>query len=186
MNDEYCDCDDEECFVYQGEQCDIHIVGEIDAACSQRVPALLYSLDVDEATGDSPIELHLDSPGGCPFSAFHIVDMISSLGHSVIGFGKGRVASAALPIFAACDYRVCGKNTVFLTHSCRGSLDGANMDDLKSHQELIGKLNYMTARILGEKTEKDLEWWLSKIESNQEFYFFAEEALEWGLVHEVV
>ncbi len=176
---------EEDCFIHVGSEADIHVIGLINESCAQCLPVMLKEMDTDPDVGDSPIELHIDSGGGCPFYAFHISDVIRDMTHGTIGFGRGIVASAALPIFCSCGYRVCGRNTVFMTHSCSSSLENAGVGDIRAHHELIDRLNHMMAWCISNTSEQDLEWWLKKIDGNKDFYFYADEALEWGVVHEV-
>ena len=96
----------------------------------------------------------------------------------------GIVASAAVLVFSAFEDRFAAPNTMFMVHEvAMGPTEGMNRTDVKNLEEMFGQLTDRYIDILVNITNKNKKEWEQLLE--EETYFFADEAKEWGLVTEV-
>jgi len=75
------------------EQRVVFLWGELDHDAAGRLAAELMTLD---ATGDEPVHLHVDSPGGTLEAAFSVMDVIDLLGVDVVATCVGQAAGPAV------------------------------------------------------------------------------------------
>lgn len=75
------------------EQRVVFLWGPLDSAAAGHLAAELMTLD---ATGDDPVHLHVDSPGGSLEAALSIIDVIDLLGVDVVATCVGQAAGTAL------------------------------------------------------------------------------------------
>lgn len=131
------------------------------------------------------IHIFINSPGGSVTAGLAIADQITkarNFGCKVTAHASGIVASAAVPIFAACDVRIAGEGTVFMVHeaSLWKYLAEEKVKDLRAQvamMELLEK-NYIGKLVRHSKLTYD-EW---KAMEGQISYFTAEEAKRYGIV----
>ena len=74
--------------------------------------ALSFKLKID----DIPIYLHINSYGGCVFSAFNIIDVIQGCSIPIYSVIEGCAASAATLMSVVCDKKYIRKNAYMLIH----------------------------------------------------------------------
>lgn len=74
--------------------------------------ALSFKLKID----DIPIYLHINSYGGCVFSAFNIIDVIQGCSIPIYSIIEGCAASAATLMSVVCDKKYIRKNSYMLIH----------------------------------------------------------------------
>jgi ATP-dependent protease ClpP protease subunit len=74
--------------------------------------ALSFKLKID----DIPIYLHINSYGGCVFSAFNIIDVIQGCSIPIYSIIEGCAASAATLMSVVCDKKYIRKNAYMLIH----------------------------------------------------------------------
>lgn len=95
---------------------------------------------------DIPIHLHLNSNGGCIFSAFSIIDVIKGCRVPVYSIIEGSAASAATLISVTCARRFMRQNAYMLIHqlssSCWGKMNEiedeySNLTELMAHIKRI-------------------------------------------------
>ena len=74
--------------------------------------ALSFKMKID----DIPIYLHINSYGGCVFSAFNIIDVIESCSVPIYSIVEGCAASAGTLMSVVCDKKFIRKNSYMLIH----------------------------------------------------------------------
>tara|TARA_Y200000002_G_scaffold381408_1_gene395377 strand:+ start:463 stop:1161 length:699 start_codon:yes stop_codon:yes gene_type:complete len=74
--------------------------------------ALSFKMRID----DIPIYLHINSYGGCVFSAFNIIDVIESCSVPIYSIVEGCAASAGTLMSIVCDKKYIRKNSYMLIH----------------------------------------------------------------------
>jgi len=135
-------------------------------------------------------ELHLfiNSPGGDAFSGLALADEIERaerMGFKITAHASGIIASAAVPVFAVCEYRIAAPGTIFMVHEA--SLwkwpGQETASDIRAQNELMELLRDRYMDKLISNSNLTLEKW-SELE-RKTTWFSAETALEWGLVHEI-
>jgi ATP-dependent Clp protease protease subunit len=156
--------------------------GEIDQELSAKVISQLLVLN---AESHDPIRVIITSQGGHVDSGFAVHDMMHFIESPVIAIGAGWVASIAVPILFGADKenRYSLPNTRFLIHQPSGGAGGQASDIRIEAQEIIKirtRINGMISRETGQPVEKVAK------DSDRNFWMTAEEALEYGLVKEIV
>ena len=134
------------------------------------------------------VDLFINSPGGDAFSGLALADQIERAqrrGFRITAHASGIVASAAVPVFAVCDYRNAAPGTIFMVHEAAlWKWPGRETaSDISSQNELMGLLRdrYINKLTTHTKLAKD-KW--EQLE-HKTTWFSAEKALEWGLVDKI-
>jgi ATP-dependent Clp protease protease subunit len=134
------------------------------------------------------VNLFINSPGGDAFSGLALADQIERAkrkGFHVTAHASGVVASAAVPVFAVCDYRLAAPGTIFMVHEA--SLwkwpGRETASDIRSQNELMLLLRERYIGKLAAYSKLDKETW-EKLESKTT-WFSVEKAMNWGLVDKI-
>ena len=117
------------------------------------------------------IYLHINSYGGCLFSAFSVIDTIKNSRVPIVSIVEGNAASAATMISMVCNKRYITQNSFMLIHQLSSASSG-NFEALKDDflndtklMELIYKL-YRENTTMSEKEIKNVLkrdiWWTSE------------------------
>lgn len=130
-----------------------------------------------------PIKLFISSPGGNVFDANIFVDVIESSVTPIWGIAMDLVASASLHIYLACHERFAYKNSAFLQHDGEIAIDNSR------------KKAKDTMRFFDEGEERLKQHILTHTNMTEEFYdsiysdefwFYAQQAKELGVVHKII
>ena len=137
----------------------------------------------DEDKALLPINLVIDSFGGCAFSALGIIDYMEKLDVPVNTICRGKAMSAgALILLSGTGTRYASKRSSIMLHQGMGTTSG-KIGDLKSTADHYTKIDIMIGEILEEYTKKPAKWWTQ--ETSHDKYFTAQEALEVGIIDEI-
>jgi len=163
-------------------------VGDDTAARLNRELGLL-------AEKPGPITLRISSNGGSVESEMSIVDAINEVqvkGCKVTGEVYGHGMSAAFMILQACDVRRMGRNAVLMVHGITSWTVG-DLRDLEAETKLLQRMQIDGANMLANRCTAPegsayctAEFWLNVLKANTAVYLFPDEALEWGMVDEVI
>jgi ATP-dependent Clp protease protease subunit len=138
-----------------------------------------------------PVTLHLSSEGGDVFAGVSIIQSIAHLraqGIRVTGLVEGQAMSMASIILMACDHRVMTKMSVLMCHGVTFWSRG----DIKNNRLEMKLIEDLTERVIdlyvarGEGIYADRAFWAKQLESSDPLYLMAPEALEAGLIDEIV
>lgn len=142
-----------------------------------------------------PITLRISSNGGSVESEMSIVDAINEAqvkGCKITGEVYGHGMSAAFMILQACDTRRMGRNAVLMVHGITSWTVG-DLRDLEAETKLLQRMQIDGANMLANRSTASVdskyctaEFWLDILKANTAIYLFPDEALEWGMVDEVV
>ena len=92
---------------------------------------------------DIPIYLHINSYGGCIFSAFNIIDTIKSCSVPIYSIIEGCAASAATLMSVVCDKKYIRKNAYMLIHQlssgCWGKMCEME-DEIENLKDFMDKI----------------------------------------------
>jgi ATP-dependent Clp protease protease subunit len=160
----------------------ILLSGEIKKELAERTIRQLLLL---EATGDEPVRIFIDSPGGDADAGYAIFDMIRFIKPPVWTIGMGLVASAAaiIQLAAPKERRVGLPNSHYLIHQPLSGIRGVATDieiHAKELDKLREKINRLIARETGtpfEQVEKD---------TDRDYWMNASEAVNYGLLSKVI
>jgi len=160
----------------------ILVSGGIDDKVAARTIAQLLILD---AENHDPIRVMITSQGGHVDSGFAIHDMLRFVESPITTIGAGWVASIAVPILfgAPKERRYSLPNTRFLLHQPSGGAGGQASDIRIEAEEILKvreRLNELIANETGQPVERVAK------DSDRNFWMDAEQALEYGLVGEII
>ena len=155
----------------------------IDDDVANLVIAQLLFLQAENP--DQDIDLYINSPGGSVTAGLAIYDTIQSLSCDVKTFCIGQCASMGAVLLGAGTQgkRFALPHSRIMIHQPWGGAQGTAADIEIQSREIV-RLRSMLNNILAYHTGKELK----KIEkdTNRDFFMGAEEAVEYGLVDQVV
>jgi ATP-dependent Clp protease, protease subunit len=157
----------------------VFLTGPLSDEVAGHVAMELMTLD---ATGDSAVQLQLESPGGELGAAMSVMDVIDTMGVPVTGVALGLVGGPAVGILAACQKRLSMPNARF--HLCEP--DASFTGDARSVERWLEHRRRQWARYcerLAAALGKPAEQVEAVLADGP--YLGADEARAMGLVHEI-
>ncbi|GCE12085.1 ATP-dependent Clp protease proteolytic subunit [Tengunoibacter tsumagoiensis] len=153
-----------------------------DMVANSVVGQLLY-LQSEDATKD--ISMYINSPGGVIYSGLAIYDTMQYLRPDVSTICMGMAMSMGAVILAAGakDKRYTLANSTILIHQPLGGAEGQATDIEITAREIL-RLRQSLYDILAKHTGQPIE--RIKQDSDRNYYLSAEQAVEYGLVDEVI
>lgn len=164
----------------------VYLTGEIDEHTGHEFIARSRTvlLNRPEEKQDDPLTVLLDSGGGDAYSMFSIIDFMESLPIKVNITARGRAMSAGAMLLAAgTGVRAAGRRTTIMVHEGFTMQQGKS-SDIKAASKHMSRIEDYCNDMLGEKTNKDSQWWQDNTKTDH--YMSAEEALELGIIDEIV
>ncbi len=160
----------------------ILLSGEVNKPLAERVVRQLLLL---EDSGDEPIRVLIDSPGGDVDAGYAIFDMMRFVKPRIYAVGMGLVASAGALILLAADKedRIGLPNSHYLIHQPLSGMRGV-ATDIEIHAREIERTRSRINKLIADETGQALE----KVEkdTDRDFWMGATEAVEYGLISRVV
>lgn len=155
----------------------------IDDNVANLITAQLLYLESQDPNKD--VYLYINSPGGSITSLFAIYDTMQFIRPDVVTVVMGLAASAASVLLAAGakGKRYAMPHARVMLHQPHGGAQG-QATDIEIQARLIVQMREQLNRILSEATGQDLE----KVtrDTERDFWLLADEALEYGLVDEIL
>lgn len=164
---------------------------EIEEFSTMRLLAELRKFCRNKAGTPIPIELHIMSPGGDIYHALAIYDALRAIektGRVVTAIVEGCAASAAaMIVMQAASRRLSYENARFLIHEARRwvFMSMEKTSDVEDEHRELQALHKIVFGILAKTTGKSREE-LDKLVLRKEVWLSAKEALEWGLIDEII
>jgi len=161
----------------------IFLAGPItEKTASIVIMRLLYLQSIKR---DQPINLYINSPGGLVDQTLAIYDTMQFLGCDVATYCIGQAASGAAIILAAGTQgqRYTLPNAKLMLHQPYSGITG-QAEDIRIQAEEVLKDKKLLNDILAKHTGQDPEKIALEIERDR--YMSAQEALEYGLVDEIL
>jgi ATP-dependent Clp protease protease subunit len=166
---------------------EIWINGDINDELIERLVVNLLAMD--ETEGDRkeprPIKVFINSHGGRLREALVAVDVMLSLNSPVETIALGNVLSAGFTLLMGGHTRKAYERSTFLFHTARTWSWGI-LPDIESNVQHIKYLVEMEAELLGKRTRWPKETWLELLESGRDRWFTTKEALEIGILTEII
>jgi ATP-dependent Clp protease protease subunit len=161
----------------------VFIGTEVNDQVANAVVAQLLFLKMEDPKKD--IHLYINSPGGYVSAGLAIYDTMLYLGCDINTYCIGQAASFGAVLLAAGTKgkRFTLPNSRIMIHQPSGGVGGTSADIALQAKEIV-KLKKRLAEILASHSSQTLEKVLA--DSERDFYMSAEEALEYGLVDEIV
>lgn len=160
----------------------ILLSGDINKTLAEKVIRQLLLL---EDSGDEPIKVFIDSPGGDADAGFAIFDMMRFVKPDVYTIGMGLVASAGAIILLASpkDKRVGLPNSHYLIHQPLSGIRGV-ATEIEIHAKELEKLRKKINKLISDETgvkegqvEKD---------TDRDYWMSADDALGYGLISKII
>ena len=138
-----------------------------------------------EASGNKPIYMFIDSPGGDADAGYGIFDMIRFIDAPVYTVGMGLVASAAALVLLAApkERRIALPNSHFLIHQPLSGIKGV-ATEIEIHAKELEKMRERINKLISEETGKPLAQ-VAK-DTDRDCWLNANEALDYGLISKIV
>lgn len=155
-------------------------IGDIDATSVDYAIKGLYLMETESKT--QPCEMFISSYGGNVYDSLALYDIMQTLRCPIHTFAYGKCMSAAPLLLAAGEpgSRWVAPHVAFMHHDWADDLEGkgSELEAAVKHNETIGKI---WTTLLAKHSNKDFRWWHHRAKKPADFYFNAEEAMEWGL-----
>tara|TARA_R110001583_G_scaffold126483_2_gene278036 strand:- start:26292 stop:26933 length:642 start_codon:yes stop_codon:yes gene_type:complete len=137
---------------------------------------------------DSSINVIINSPGGCMYEMFSVIDYMAELKKTedvlVNVTCRGYAMSAAAMILAcATGHRSTTKHSTIMLHEGSAFSLGKN-SDIQASAKHSSHMEIMANDLLEEKTKKGSIWW--KDNTRTDLFLSAEEALQLGVIDEII
>lgn len=158
--------------------------GELTEECCRNICKQLLYLKLK---GLKKINIILNSIGGEVYHALLVFNTLESLkkeGMEIRVEARGLCASMGVWILMGGTKRVASKYTRFLLHET-SSFTYGKVSEMKEGVEELERLNRMLDEILAERTKLTLDL-IEKNTRKREWWLSAEEALQYGLIEEIV
>lgn len=175
------------------------VYGEVDEEnCKIAVTGLYYYRDTgtieppkdsDEPAKNLPIDFIVSTEGGSVTDMFAVYDCMREVRKSceIHTFGAGKVMSAGILLLAGGTkgHRKVGRNCRLMLHSVSGGHYGS-LKELEVDIREVRWYQTQFAKALAKETNLDEKEIKSLFRKKTDTYFDAEQALEWGIIDEVV
>jgi len=135
---------------------------------------------------DAPIELYVQSYGGNIDEAFALHDVTRTVRCPVHTIALGMCMSAA-PFLVACGepgHRFASENCEFMLHTASLEVEGT-MNNVAGTAEAVRRRCERMDRLLAKYSNKPYRHWAKFSRACDDYYFTAEQALEWGLIDSI-
>jgi len=131
----------------------------------------------------APIEIHMNSYGGDPYSMLALYDVIQTASCQIKFFGKGAIMSAATWILCGCDERYLYPNTTVMVHA-GWEEQAATFWDFKINSEESRRLQNLLEDIYTNNSRMPKDFWTEVCK--RDLFLSAEEALALGLADKII
>ncbi len=159
-------------------------IGDIDADKVDYAIKGLYLMETESST--LPCEMFISSYGGNMYDALALYDIMNTLSCPIHTFAYGKCMSAAPLLLAAgaAGQRWVAPHVAFMHHDWADEISGkgSELAAAVKHNETIGKV---WTNLLAEHSQKDFKWWDARAKKAFDFYFSADDAVEWGLADQI-
>lgn len=161
----------------------VWFVGDID---QETVITAIKGLYLMDTISDEPCEMFISSYGGDITEAHSLYDILGTVRCPVHTFAFGKCMSAAPLLLAAGEkgQRWVAPHAEFMAHDFSTNLDGKGAD-LRSDLEWTEKINEKRLRLLAKNSSKPYTFWKRLSTKKTDFYFSADDAVEWGLADHI-
>ena len=177
---------------------DSFIIGvETDAAYPPEAARLILQQDSDLTDDEEddeelkdferrPINLYINSPGGCVYSALALINAIEYSKTPVITHALGMVMSGALYVMASGHIRKAHKYSSFMFHEIIASHPYSSLTWIKNDVKECERLQKTLEGILTSKSKFPQAKIEEVVERSKDFYFDVNVALRYKIIDEII
>lgn len=146
------------------------------------VTAKDFQASLKEIPKDRAINLRINSPGGSVFDGFAIFNMLQARREYVTAHIEGLAASMASVVMLSGFKVIISENSFVMIHNAATFTEG-DSEDLRKMADVLDKITSTISSAYQKKTGKTEEE--VKAAMDEETWFTAQEAKDWGLVDEI-
>lgn len=157
--------------------------GIIDKSVIERVVLPITSMNKKSIR---PITILINSPGGCVEDGQIVVDAILTSKAPIITVALGKAMSAAFDIFISGDKRIVYPNTILMMHAGSSRFDTQTLPQINQEADLHHRYFSRWSQWYASRTKIEQKKWHDMLSTGLNHYFFPEEAIKVGLVHEII
>lgn len=162
----------------------IHLFEDINNVSASKVIKGIQIMRRDNL--DKPIDIFINSFGGCPYSSFAVYDFIrASKDVTIRTYCCGCAMSGGSIIFMAGDERYMFENSVFMFHSVSSIAEGKVFTDIKVEYDECHKIHSQLCDVYAAGTNKTKAQW-NKLIEHKDLYYRKDKALELGIIDGIV
>lgn len=163
----------------------IFLTQDVDEESVGNVIKGMYLMENEDST--KPIELRIMSYGGDVYNMFALHDTTRTLRSPIHTIGLGNVQSAAVLLIACGEkgQRWAGENTTFMVHVPSWSKDYTTQHNHAIDVKESERLWERWYNLMGVYTKKPYKFWRKLCDKKTDFYFDADQALEFGLIDNI-
>lgn len=158
----------------------VFLDSEIEEGSVGPVVKGLYLMETISST--EAIEMFISSFGGSLYDAIGLYDIMNTIKCPIHTFAFGKCMSAAPLLLAAGEpgHRWVAPHVSFMHHDMSAAEEGTRQF-LAAGVKHMDKLYEQWISLLVKHSNKDRRWWDHRTQRPYDFYYSAEEALDWGL-----
>ncbi len=130
-----------------------------------------------------PIEIHMNSYGGDPYSLLYLHDYILASSCQVKFYGGGAIMSAATWIMAVCDERYLYPNTTVMVHNGWEG-EEASYSDFHIFADESKRLQELLYKIYADNSHMPKDFWREVCQ--RDLYLTAKETISLGLADKII
>lgn len=153
---------------------------------SDSIGAAVRGLYLMQTQGDEKIDLFISSYGGSVYETLALYDIIRTIPIPIHTFAYGKCMSAA-PLLLACGepgHRWVAPHVSLMHHDMSSDEEGTR-SFLHSSIKEIESLYKEWITLLAQHSTKTYKWWDAKSRLPGDFYYSAEDAIDWGLADQM-
>lgn len=165
----------------------VFLPSDVDEESAALVKASLLKLFFSDQKKE--ITLLITSDGGEVTPGLSIIDSIRHIqarDGQVIGQVWGHAESMACDVLQACDVRRCSRSSILMVHGAWSDFSGLDIEGMRAETKLMARITNFMLDLYTNRTKKPRTYWKTVMGRKNPRYYTAEEALEVGLVDEIV
>jgi len=172
----------------------LYLVDEIDPDSANDVIEDIIEINsIDEEDEEEykdfdrkPINLYINSPGGCVYSTLAIINVIEYSKTPIITHALGMVMSGALYVMASGHIRKAHRYSSFMFHELIASHPYSSLTFIKNDVKECERIQKELESILIAKSKFPQSKIDEIIERSKDFYFDAKIALKYKIIDEII
>jgi len=133
----------------------------------------------------TPIELYLSTYGGGCYDGLALCDVIEASRTPIEVVCTGKIMSMGIIVALGAKVRKGYRNTTFMIHQVSGVSIGT-LRDMEETVAEVGRINDMLFKVIKSKTKITEERLNQVIQQRQDWFITADEALELGILTEII
>jgi len=161
-------------------------LGDINSELINDIIQLIYEINEEDAkkTQVEPIKLIINSFGGDVYSGLALIDVIDTSRIPIYTICHGSAMSMGLILYSVGHHRMASKNATFMYHEAAYPIEG-KVRNHKQELKEVERIDNICEEILLSKTKFTKEQLDSIKDTQSDWYFDVDTAVEYGLVDEI-